>query len=158
MGLLSTIFSGIVKGVASNASFVGSYRVSSGKSYHGGGWGLDRFQSIIDAHSSIEDMVETFALDDESCPYPSVDGYANPYQQAYQEEYDKAQAEAEILNALLTPFSEEVDPEDLMDMDEVDENAYEYACDLAQAWYDGDEWCPQEVMDWAWYDLSDHNY
>ena len=157
MGLLSTIFSGIVKGVASNASFVGSYRVSSGKSYHGGGWGLDRFQSIIDAHSSIEDMVETFALDDESCPYPSVDGYANPYQQAYQEEYDKAQAEAEILNALLTPFSEEVDPEDLMDMDAVDENAYEYACDLAQAWYDGQEWIPEEVMDWAWYDLSSHN-
>ena len=158
MGLLSTIFSGIVKGVVSNASFVGSYRVSSGKSYHGGGWGLDRFQSIIDAHSSIEDIVEEWDLDSESSNYMSLDGYPNCYTQAYQEEYDKAQEEAEILNMILIEFGEEVDPEDLMDMDAVDENAYEYACDLAEAWYDGQEWCPQEVMDWAFWDLSDHNY
>ena len=158
MGLLSTIFSGIVKGVVSNASFVGSYRVSSGKSYHGGGWGLDRFQSIIDAHSSIEDMVEEWDLDSESSNYMSLDGYPNCYTQAYQEEYDKAQQEAEILNMILIELGEEVDPEDLMDMDAVDENAYEYACDLAEAWYDGQEWIPEEVMDWAWYDLSDHNY
>ena len=154
MGLFSKIFGGIIKGVASNASFVGSYRVASGKSYSGGGWGLDRFQSIIDAHSSIEDMVDEFELDDESCPYMSLDGYPNCYTQAYQEERAKAQEEAEILAF----FGEVIDPEDLMDMDEVDENAYEYACDLAEAWYSGQEWIPEEVMDWAWYDLSDHNY
>ena len=154
MGLFGKIFGNIIKGVASNASFVGSYRVAGGKSYSGGGWGLDRFQSIIDAHSSIEDMVDEFELDDESCPYMSLDGYPNCYTQAYQEERNKAEAEAEILSF----FGEVIDPEDLMDMDAVDENAYEYACDLAQAWYDGDDWCPQEVMDWAFWDLSDHNY
>ena len=154
MGLFGKIFGNIIKGVASNASFVGSYRVASGKSYNGGGWGLDRFQSIIDAHSSIEDMVDEFELDDESCPYMSLDGYPNCYTQAYQEERAKAQEEAEILAF----FGEVIDPEDLMDMDEVDENAYEYACDLAEAWYSGQEWIPEEVMDWAWYDLSDHNY
>ena len=153
MGLLSAIFSGIVKGVASNASFVGSYRVAGGKSYSGGGWGLDRFQSVIDAHSSIEDMVEEWNLDSEDSNYMSLDGYPNCYTQAYQEEYAKAKEEAEIIAF----FGEEIDPEDLMDMDEVDENAYEYACDLAEAWYDGTEWCPEEVMDWAWYDLSSHN-
>ena len=154
MGLFGKIFGNIIKGVASNASFVGSYRVASGKSYSGGGWGLDRFQSIIDAHSSIEDMVDEFELDDESCPYMSLDGYPNCYTQAYQEEYNEAKEEAEILAF----FGEVIDPEDLMDMDEVDENAYEYACDLAEAWYSGQEWIPEEVMDWAWYDLSDHNY
>ena len=154
MGLFGKIFGNIIKGVASNASFVGSYRVAGGKSYSGGGWGLDRFQSIIDAHSSIEDMVDEFELDDESCPYMSLDGYPNCYTQAYQEELNEAKEEAEILAF----FGEVIDPEDLMDMDEVEENAYEYACDLAQAWYDGQEWCPEEVMDWAWYDLSDHNY
>ena len=158
MGLFGKIFGNIIKGVASNASFVGSYRVASGKSYSGGGWGLDRFQSIIDAHSSIEDMVEEWDLDSESSNYMSLDGYPNCYTQAYQEEYDKAQEEAEILNMILIEFGEEVDPEDLMDMDAVDENAYEYACDLAEAWYDGQEWIPLEVMEWAWYDLSDHNY
>ena len=154
MGLFGKIFGNIIKGVASNASFVGSYRVASGKSYNGGGWGLDRFQSIIDAHSSIEDMVDEFELDDESCPYMSLDGYPNCYTQAYKEELDEAKGEAEILAF----FGEVIDPEDLMDMDEVEENAYEYACDLAEAWYSGQEWIPEEVMDWAWYDLSDHNY
>lgn len=153
MGLFGKIFGGIIKGVASNASFVGSYRVASGKSYSGGGWGLDRFQSVIDAHSSIEDMVDEWELDSENSNYMSLDGYPNCYTQAYQEEYAKAKEEAEILAF----FGEEIDPEDLMDMDEVEENAYEYACDLAQAWYSGQEWIPEEVMDWAWYDLSDHN-
>ena len=154
MGLFGKIFGNIIKGVASNASFVGSYRVASGKSYSGGGWGLDRFQSIIDAHSSIEDMVDEFELDSESCPYMSLDGYPNCYTQAYQEELSEAKEEAEILAF----FGEVIDPEDLMDMDEVEENAYQYACDLAEAWYSGQEWIPEEVMDWAWYDLSDHNY
>ena len=154
MGLFGKIFGGIIKGVASNASFVGSYRVAGGKSYSGGGWGLDRFQSIIDAHSSIEDMVDEWDLDSESSNYMSLDGYPNCYAQAYKEEYDKVKAEAGILAF----FGEVIDPEDLMDMDAVDENAYKYACELAEAWYDGTEWCPEEVMDWAWYDLSDHNY
>ena len=153
MGLFGKIFGNIIKGVASNASFVGSYRVASGKSYSGGGWGLDRFQSVIDAHSSIEDMVDEFELDSESCPYMSLDGYPNCYTQAYQEELSEAKEEAEILAF----FGEVIDPEDLMDMDEVEENAYEYACDLAEAWYSGQEFVPEEVMDWAWYDLSDHN-
>ena len=153
MGLFGKIFGNIIKGVASNASFVGSYRVASGKSYSGGGWGLDRFQSVIDAHSSIEDMVDEWELDSEHSNYMSLDGYPNCYTQAYQEELSKAKEEAEILAF----FGEVIDPEDLMDMDEVEENAYEYACDLAEAWYSGQEFIPEEVMDWAWYDLSSHN-
>ena len=158
MGLLSSIFSGVVKGIASNTSFVGAYREASGKSYSGGGWGHDRWCSVIDAHSSTDDIVEEWGLDGESCPYMSVDGYANPYTQAYQEEYDKCVIEAEIINMMMGMFGEQVDPEDLMDMDAVEENAYEYACDLADAWYDGSYWIPEEVMDWAWYDLSSHNF
>ena len=105
-------------------------------------------------YSSIEDMVDEFELDSENSNYMSLDGYPNCYTQAYQEEYNEAKEEAEILAF----FGEVIDPEDLMDMDEVEENAYEYACDLAEAWYSGQEFVPEEVMDWAWYDLSDHNY
>ena len=155
MGLFSRIFGGkSVQSVAQNASFLGAYREAGGKSYSGGGWGLDRFQSIIDAHSSIEDMVDEFELDSENSNYMSLDGYPNCYTQAYQEELSEAKEEAEILAF----FGEVIDPEDLMDMDEVEENAYEYACDLAEAWYSGQEWIPEEVCDWAWWDLSDHNY
>ena len=150
MGLFSSIF----KSIGSNVSFVGAYREASGKSYGGGGWGYDRFVSIIDSHSSTEEMVEMFALDSETCPYPSVDGYANPYTQAYQEAYQQACIEAEILSMM----GEEIDPEDLIDWDEVEENAYGYACDLFDAWYNKDEWVPEAILDYCWYGLSSHNY
>ena len=54
-------------------------------------------------------------------------------------------------------FGEEIDVELLIDWDSVEENAYEYAEELAQAWLDGSEWMPEELMSWAWWDLSDHN-
>ena len=153
MGLFSSIFSGVIKGIASNTSFVGAYREASGKSYGGGGWALDRFQSIVDAHSSTEDIVEEWGLDGEACPYMSVDGYPNPYTQAYMEEYERCLMDAEIISM----FEEEIDPEDLMDYDQIEEDAYQYACDLADAWYNGSEFVPEVVMDWAWYSLSSHN-
>ena len=154
MGLFSRIFGGkSVQSVAQNASFLDAYRVAGGQSYGGGGWGLDRFNSIIDAHSSVDDIIEEWGLADEGCHYQSLDGYSNPYTQAYREERELAEEEAEVLAML----GEVIDVELLIDWDAVEENAYEYAEELAQAWLDGDEWIPEEIMDWAWYDLSDHN-
>ena len=154
MGLFSRIFGGkSIKSAATSTSFLGAYRVAGGQSYSGGGWGLDRFNSIIDAHSSVDDMIEEWGLADEGCRYQSLDGYSNPYEQAYREERERAEEEAEVL----AMFGEEIDVELLIDWDTVEENAYEYAEELAQAWLDGDEWIPEEIMDWAWYDLSDHN-
>lgn len=160
MGLFSRIFGGKskVKSIASGTSFLGAYREASGKDANWGGWGLDRFNSIVDAHSSVEDLVDMFEIYDEGSKYMSLDGYANCYTQAWQEEYERASVEADILNMLLAPFGEEVEPEELMDYDKIEEDAYEYACELVEAWLDGGEWVPEEVMDYAWYGLSDHNY
>lgn len=160
MGLFSRIFGGKskVKSVASGTSFLGAYREASGKDANWGGWGLDRFNSIVDAHSSVEDLVDMFEIYDEGSKYMSLDGYTNCYTQAWQEEYERASVEADILNMLLAPFGEEVEPEELMDYDKIEEDAYEYACELVEAWLDGGEWVPEEVMDFAWYGLSDHNY
>lgn len=133
-------------------SFLQAYR-GLGKGGHCG-YGLDRFQDVLDAHASIDDMIGEFGLDDESCEYPSLDGYANPYTQAYEEEYERC----EEIAAAMAMFDIEVEPEDLIDWDRVEEMAYEYADELACAWYDGTEWIPEEVMDWAWYTLSGHNY
>ena len=44
-----------------------------------------------------------------------------------------------------------------MEFEAVDETAYNYACDLVNAWLDGSDWIPEEVMDFAWYELSSHN-
>ena len=160
MGLFSRIFGGKskVKSIASSTSFLGAYREASGKDANWGGWGLDRFNSIVEAHSSVEDLVDMFQIDGEGSNYQSLDGYENCYEQAWQEEYERASVEADILNMFLAPFGEEVDPEELMNYDKIEEHAYNYACELVEAWLDGGEWVPEEVLDYAWYGLSDHNY
>ena len=160
MGLFSRIFGGKskVKSVASSTSFLGAYREASGKDPNWGGWGLDRFNSVVDAYSSPEDLVEMFQIDGEGSNYMSLDGYANCYTHAWQEEYERASVEADILNMMLAPFGEEVYAEELMDYDKIEEDAYDYACELVEAWLDGGEWVPEEIMDYAWYALSDHNY
>lgn len=92
MGLFSRIFGGkSIRSAATSASFLGAYREAGGQSYSGGGWGLDRFNSIIDAHSSVDDMIEEWGLADEGCRYQSLDGYSNPYTQAYREERERAE-------------------------------------------------------------------
>ena len=151
MGLFSMIFDGLFKSAASSKPFSTYYSASMGKSDQG--IALARFNSIIDAHSSVEEIVDDWELDSEHCPYPSLDGYPNCYMQAYEEALEVAIAEAEALAAMGVM----VDPEDLINWDQVYEDAYDYACDLAQAWLDGVEWIPAEVLDWAWYDISDHN-
>lgn len=160
MGLFSRIFGGKskVKSIASGTSFLGAYREASGKDANWGGWGLDRFNSIVEAHSSVEDLVDMFEIYGEGSNYMSLDGYENCYEQAWQEEYERACVEADILNMLLGMFGEEVEPEELMDYDKIEEDAYNYACELVEAWLGGDDWVPEEVMDYAWYGLSDHNY
>lgn len=98
MGLFSRIFGGkSIRSAATSASFLGAYREAGGQSYSGGGWGLDRFNSIIDAHSSVDDMIEEWGLADEGCRYQSLDGYSNPYTQAYREERERAEEEVEVL-------------------------------------------------------------
>ena len=153
MGLFSKVF----KSVGTNASFLGAYRESGGQSYSGGGWGLDRFNSVVKAHSSVEGIVEEFMLDDEMCEYPSLEGYENCYTQAYEEEYERADAWIMMHDMGIAGAPFEGEPEDIMNMERVERDAYRYATQLAQAWLSGDEFVPEEVMDWAWYDLSDHN-
>lgn len=147
MGLFSKIFGGSAKKAAANTSFLQAYSGGSG------GWGLDRFNSIIDAHSSVDDIIAEFGLDEEGCGYMSVDGKKDSYTQAYQEALAEAQAEAAVLKVI----GMGVNPEDLIDEDDVAERAYELASQLANEWLSGATWVPEEVMEWAWYDLSDHN-
>lgn len=157
MGLFGRIFGGKskAKSIASNTSFLGAYREAGGQSYDGGGWGLDRFNSIVDAHSSVEDLVDMFEIHDEGSKYQSLDGYRNCYSQAWHEEYEQASFEAKMMAMLL---GIDVHPEELMGYDKIEEDAYDYACELVEAWLNGDDWCPEEVMDYAWFGLSSHNY
>ncbi len=153
MGFLSALFGGGKgKSIGTSISFVNAYRAAGGMG-SGGGYGLDRFRSIIDAHSSDEEIVEEFGIDEEDSEYSSLDGYENCWIQAYEEEYEKAEVEAEMYAAM----GIDIDPEDLIDWEMVEMKAYDYALQLVTAWIEGDEWIPIEVIEWAYYDVSDHN-
>ena len=118
------------------------------------GIALDRFKDIVDAHLTTDDIVVENGLNEEDSPYMSLDGYPNCYTQAYQEEYTRAIIKAELIAAAT---GVQMDPEDLMDMDRVEQDAYDYACQLADAWYGGDMWIPEDILMWAFYVVSDHN-
>lgn len=157
MGKLRSFFNSFGKkksaiaSAATSISLSQAYSIAKGGAF--GGWALARFQSIVDAHASVEDIIEEFGLDEEGCGYQSVDGYDDPWTQAHEELLEVAEQEAEMMGAL----GIDVDPEELINQEELEELAYSYAYDLANAWYSGAEWVPEEVMDWAWYDLSGHN-
>lgn len=152
MGFFGSLFSGFAKSVGTSTSFNSAYRAAGGMG-SGGGYGQERFRSIIEAHSSEDEIIEEFELDAETCEYPSLDGYENCWTQAYEEEMDKAEMMAEMY----AEMGIEVDPEDLIDWDMVEMKAYQYAEQLTNAWISGDEWIPIDVIEWAFYDVSDHN-
>lgn len=151
MGLFSKIFSKATSKWSRNIKLSTLYSASAGKVDRG--IALARFNSIVDAHSSVEDIVEEFEIDGEDSEYQSLDGYDNCFTQSFEEEYERCEAEAE----LLSEFGIDVDPEELIDWERVFEDAYNYATMLVVAWLDGSEWIPEEILDWAWYDVSDHN-
>ena len=47
--------------------------------------------------------------------------------------------------------------EQFIDNDVVTQNSFEYACEFAEKWINGEEWIPIDVLNWAYYDVSDHN-
>ena len=152
MGLLSAVFQGFVEWAAKSTSLDSAYAESKGG--RSKGIALDRFRSIVDAHSDIEGIVEEFHLNEQGCGYQSLDGYDDCWTQAYEEEYQRAEVKSMIIEATTGIY---IEPEDLIDWDRVEEDAYNYALELAGAWYEGGDWIPEEVLDWAFYDLSDHN-
>lgn len=159
MGLFSSIFgggkksSGIVSGRNPGKGWVTANRFNKAKGGFAGGYGAITFGNIMNAHSSEEEIVEEFELDGEDCHYKHPSFETTCYKQAYREALMEAQIEA----AMLGVFGMDVDPEDLIDWDKVEENAYDYALDLASMYIGGETWIPEDILDWAYYDVSDHN-
>lgn len=157
MGLFSKIFgggkksSGIVSGRNPGNGWIQANRFNKAKGGFAGGYGAISFGNIINADSGADEIIEEFGLDKEDAEYGDC------YERAYRQAEEKAEMQAEILNALMGIFGEEVDAEDLIDMEEVEENAYQYALELAESWIGGEEWIPIDVLEWAYYDVSDHN-
>ncbi len=151
MGLFSGLFGKkkprIYSGKNPPKGFIDAAKFGKTKGGFAGGYGAWTFGNIIDAHSSPEDIVEEFGLDEDNCPY------GNCYERAYRECWQNAALEAIGLVA----FGNAIEPDELIDFGEVQELAYTYAVQLAEAYIAGDVWIPREIIDWAYYDVSDHN-
>lgn len=152
MGLFSRLFRKsspkVVSGRNPGSGWTFANRFNRTKGGVAGGYGAITFGNIMNAHCSPEDIVDEFGLDDEGSAYVHPHLGTTCYMYAYQQALMEVMAEAMMLG---------VDPEDLIDWDQVEEEAYEHACDLAQLYIDGATWIPSEILHWAYYDISDHN-
>lgn len=244
MGKLGSIFTNIGHGFTGKGRtgyFKATQKWNRSRAKRGGyagGYGAITFGNIIDAHSSSEEIVENFGLDEEDNSYG-----CDAYQRAYAEQYEIAEQiyqewvdyysgvietltgqmnacieEAEQLEQTAQELQDEAeslrqeaewcdDPEEagdyieeaqqleaeakelleqaqalrteakelqseiehnyaqmeiltieqFIDDEMVKQNAFQYACDFADKWVDGEEWIPTDVLNWAYYDVSDHN-
>jgi predicted nucleic acid-binding Zn-ribbon protein len=81
--------------------------------------------------------------------------------QELREQIEEWQERIEFLEEEIASFYDEIEStsiEELIDYDEMEKRALELACDFAQEWIDGRTWIPIEVLNWAYYDVSDHNW
>lgn len=92
MGKFSQVFKNIGHGITGKGR-TGYFKVTQkwNRSHqkrggYAGGYGAITFGNIINAHSSAEDIVETFSLDKEENDYG-----CDAYERSYQEQYDIAQ-------------------------------------------------------------------
>ena len=154
MGLFSGLFRGrssgsrIVSGRNPGRGWTEANRFNKARGGAAGGYGAWTFGNIMNAHGSAEDIVEEFSLDSEECSYGHPLLGTTCYMYAYQQAYQEAMIEAMLVGG---------DPEDFINWEQVEEDAYEYACELGQMYIDGQTWIPSEILEWAYYDVSGHN-
>lgn len=152
MGLFSGLFGGSKRGNVYSGKnppkgFIDAAKFGKTKGGFAGGYGAWTFGNIINAHSSPEEIVEEFGLNEQGCPY------GNCYQKAYNE----CRQEAMLLYVLAGGFLMGLELDDFIDYGEVEDRAYEYAVQLAESYINGDVWIPRDIIDWAYYTVSDHN-
>lgn len=202
-----------------------------------GGYGADRFRSIIEAHSSAEEIATHFEMQKQGNPYsPEAwdeafahfwetasaqyeeqqgfflslieadeaeiamlqreiddlngqisdledeieqlinDLYGDPDEgeeiadeiEALENEKSMLQGEADALGDQVSFLEEEIDgfhdememlsvEEFLADEGEIEELALENAVKVAEDYIDGTVWIPEDIINWAYYSVSDHN-
>ena len=158
MGLFSKIFggkksNGTVSGKNPGSAWTAANKFNRARGGFAGGYGAWTFGNIMDAHGGAERIIDEHGLDQEECKYKHPLFGVNCWQQAYMEARAEAEAEAQMLAAM----GVEVDVEDLIDWEQVEADAYDYAEELAEMYINGDTWIPIDILNWAYYEVSDHN-
>lgn len=114
---------------------------------------IEELRDELDDMDSMEDMMEAVEIMEEIAELEA--------------QIAENEARIEELHAENTRLNEEImgwhaemelySVEDFINYDEVDKKAMDLACEFAQNWIDGNEWIPIDVLNWAYYDISDHN-
>ena len=113
----------------------------------------EEIEDIMSGDLDIEDLDEILDLREE------IEECQDKIEEL-QEEIEDLQEEIAWLQNDIDGYYDEIEStsiEELLDHDELEKRAFEYACEFAQVWIDGNTWIPLEVLNWAYYDVSDHN-
>lgn len=161
MGFFSSIFgggrkgksSGVVSGKNPGSAWTAANRFNKARGGVAGGYGAITFGNIMNAHCSADDIVDEFGLDTEDCSYRHPHYGTTPWMQAYREAH--AEAMIEVMELALMGIDADID--DVIDWEQVEDDAYDYAVDLAELYIAGQTWIPSEIIEWAYYDISSHN-
>lgn len=139
---------GVVSGRNPGKGWTDFNRYYRKKGGFAGGYGSWTFQNIMNAHGSAEDIVYEFGLDTDYCEYIHPHYGRTPFGQAYAEVYAEAVLEAAMLDC---------DPWEIIDWDEIEDLAHDYALELAELYIGRETWIPREILHWAYYEVSSHN-
>lgn len=113
----------------------------------------EELEDLMDDGADLDDMVEAEEIREE----------IEELQEELEENLERIEElhnEIILLQDEVNGYYSEMDfisPEDFMDETELENKALQYATDYAQLWVNGEIWIPIEVLDWAYYDVSDHN-
>lgn len=151
--LLGAAWKGLTGGGKSSTASKMAYRHNWSLQARGGTDAAVAFANITNAHCEPEDIVDEFGIDTEDWGEPDPELGMTPWDYAYQELLEELGPIAEMLDC---------DPEELIEeyIEELEEMSFDYACDWVDRMMTGMEWIPDEgdMLDWAFYDVSDHNY
>lgn len=147
-----TILAGIGKAIGNAFSALMKAASKRNKSSNdgGGSYGAWTWSNIMNAHCDPEELVDEFGMN-EPDSYEDPDLGMCPYEYAYEEFIDRMAPIAEMMGVDVEELAEEYE-------EEIEEQAYEYAVDYADRLFTGEYFVPDDgMLDWGYYDISDHN-
>lgn len=149
--LFGAAWKGLTGGGKSSTASKMAHRYNWSQGARGGTDAAVAFANITNAHCEAEDIVDEFGIDTEDWGEPDPELGTTPWDMAYREALEEVMEDAILL---------ECDPEDLIDWEQVEEDAFDYATDWVDRMMTGKEWIPEEgdMLDWAFYDVSGHNW
>lgn len=146
MGFFGSIFGGGKSSKPSASSWSYAKTFNSGGAWTGGSNVRFGAASIAERFAGCAGGDVEFAVEDLDLNHRN-DIWKEAYQQAWEECFVEAMEE--------NPFDPVIDEEEVQE--KAEEYAWDMACEMMEQYFSGSLYIPSDYLDVAWYDWSDHN-